>query len=285
MQSRASPGRPDDAAFGTLAPSPIEELARRIGHRAPAVFWGRWLCSLLLWPSGGRSGRAFDVAVFGTQKARLHPHDNICEKRVFIAPHFWDPSERAALRQFIASGAGPLAFVDVGANAGLYALFAASAARAAGRAICVVAIEPAAVMRARMAFNFAASSVDATILPFAATSAPGPVGLAVNLENRGMSRIAETGGERVEGRPLYALVSDGGLAAVDVMKIDIEGGEFAALSAFFRDAPQSLHPKLLIAETSQDDPAHSAKALVLDNGYAVKLETRQNTIFERRYSL
>ncbi|MEX0645488.1 MAG: FkbM family methyltransferase [Parvularculaceae bacterium] len=285
MQSSSSSGAVEaqgSPPFGAFAPTRMQSFARRIGATVPSTFWGRRFASLLLWPSGGRSGRPFDVAVFGSQKARLHPYDNICEKRVFISPQLWDQRERALLQAFIAGGSGAFTFVDVGANAGLYALFAASAARAANRAIRIVAIEPAAVMRARMAFNFAASSVNAAILPYAATGAPGAVRLATNLKNRGMSRVTTAGDELVQGKPLFAIIEECGLAAVDIMKIDIEGGEFAALSAYFRDAPEHHHPQLLVMETSQDDPGRSAKALVTDNDYSISLETPLNTVFERR---
>ncbi len=268
--------------FGSFAPGPLAGAIHRLARRLPDGIAFRHVQSLLLSLAGGRSGRAFDVAVFDTEKARLHPHDNICEKRVFISPKRWEIRERTLLADFIARGTGPLTFVDAGANAGLFALYAASVARAAARAIRIVAIEPAAEMRARMAFNFEASGVDATILPWAATAAPGPVGLAINLKNRGMSRVVETGEEPVEGKPLRAILDECGLCAVDAMKVDIEGGEFAALSAFFRDAPKTQWPTLLLIETVRDEPARSAKSLILENGYAMKLETKMNTVFERR---
>ncbi|MGE0408157.1 MAG: FkbM family methyltransferase [Amphiplicatus sp.] len=266
--------------FGALAPSPAQEKVRRLARRLPDNYWGRRGASLLLGPAGGRAGRAFDVEIFDTARARLHPYDNICEKRVYLTPQLWDARERGALAEFIAEEEGPFAFVDIGANAGLYSLFAACEARAAHRAIRLIAVEPAAEMRARMAFNFSVSGVDATIFPYAATGAAGAVRLRIDPQSRGLSRLDEDG-EAVEGRTIYMMLAEAGLGAVDAMKIDIEGHEYPALSAFFRDAPHALWPRLLLLETSQEDPTHSAKALALSKGYRARIETKLNTVLER----
>ena len=92
--------------FGALSPSPAQERVRALARRLPANWCGRKAASLLLGPAGGRSRRAFDVMAFGSQKARLHPYDNICEKRVFLTPQLWDPAERAFLGDVISTFGG-----------------------------------------------------------------------------------------------------------------------------------------------------------------------------------
>lgn len=236
--------------------------------------------SLFLGPAGAREARAFDVPVFDTMKARLHPHDNICEKRVYLTPQHWDPVERSMLASQIASGEGEFTFVDVGANAGLYSLFAASAADAASRPICIIAIEPDPVMIKRMTANFAFSGVQAEILPYAATAVRGPVKFSTNARNRGESRVAEDGTETAMGVPLTEALAGSGVAAVDAMKVDIEGHEYPALEAFFRDAPEKLWPQFLILEISHETP-RSARDLVLGRGYQATHVNRLNAVFER----
>jgi FkbM family methyltransferase len=267
--------------FGALAPGPFAEAVRGFARRMPDNAFFRKTSSVFLGPAGARSGQAFDVTVFDTMKARLHPHDNICEKRVYLTPQHWDPVERARLAKSIASGAGPFTFVDVGANAGLYSLFAASAARAAARPIRIIAIEPDPVIGERMARNFEFSGVEAEILPCAATAAPGMLAFTVNQRSRGESRIAAGGAETVRGEPLFSMLAARGLSSIDAMKVDIEGHEFPALDVFFRDAPRALWPRLLILEVSHDAPPRSARELVLANGYKAIHANRLNAVFER----
>lgn len=265
--------------FGALAPGRFAHIVRTIAGRMPDSAFFRKTSSLLLGPAGARADRAFDITVFDTMKARVHPRDNICEKRVYLTPQHWDPVERAMLAKFIASGAGPLSFVDVGANAGLYSLFAASAAKAAARPLRIVAIEPDPVMIERMALNFRFSEVDAEILPYAATGMRGLIKFRVNARNRGESRVAENGTEAAMGEPLAGMLL-ARLPSVDAMKVDIEGHEYPALESFFCDAPEGLWPRFLILEISHDTP-RSAKDLVLGRGYRAAHVNRLNAVFER----
>lgn len=271
--------------FGVFRPGPIERAARSFAGALPDMPLARGAASLLLGPAGGRRRRAYDVAIFGAAKARLHPYDNLCEKRVFLAPQFWDRRERALLHVEIETGGAPFVFVDVGANAGLYSLFVAAAARAAGRPCSIIAVEPEATMRARMAFNFAASEVEATILPYAATTARGPVRLAISPEKRGESRLVESGGETVEGAPLGVMLAEAGVSRIDAMKIDIEGHEAAALGAFFSGAPEALYPRLLIVETLHEGPDRPTTSLIVSRGYRVVLKTKLNTVFRREQGI
>jgi hypothetical protein len=75
-----------------------------------------------------------DIEVDGI-KLRCHPHDNVTERELMLDP----TAEREAIDLVLAElGAGGT-FVDIGANCGVYSLFAARQVGPAGR---VVAIEP-----------------------------------------------------------------------------------------------------------------------------------------------
>lgn len=267
--------------FGAFAPSPMQQHARRLARRLPYNYFGRKAASLLLGPAGGRSGRAFDVEIFGGQRARLHPGDNICEKRVYLTPQHWDPEERKLLAAAIDAHRDHFFhFLDVGANAGLYTLFARARCLESGVALKAVCVEPDPEMRARLAFNIEASGGgdEVKILPYAATAAEGKLRFAVNSASRGLSHIDEQGGLIVEGKTLLAVVEEAGAPRLDAMKIDIEGHEYPALDAFFRDAPRALRPRLLLCETSHEDPALSVKALLLGAGYRELLQTKRNFV-------
>lgn len=272
------------APFGAFAPSAAQEAARRLAHHLPRSYAGRKGASLLLGPAGGRSGAAFDVAVFKSQRARLHPFDNICEKRVYLTPQHWDPEERALLASMIEAHKDDIfRFADVGANVGLYSLFARSVAHAFAKRLAAVCIEPDREMRARLAFNIAASGAvgEIAILPYAATAADGPVRFAVNVRSRGLSRVDPEGGIEVAGRSLGSIFAEAGWARIDAMKIDIEGHERPALQSFFDQAPESLWPRLVILEIAHETPDRSAAALCCSAGYETTLRTKRNSVLVR----
>ncbi len=273
------------APFGAFAPSPFEERVRAAAHRLPANDFGRKAASALLGAAGGRSGRAFDVTLFGSQKARLHPHDNICEKRVFLTPQLWDPAERAllgaAIRDF---GGQTFRFVDVGANVGLYTLFARAEALRAGAALQAVCVEADGDMAARLRFNLEASgaSGDVALFECAASDAEGEVRFSVNRESRGLSRVDAAGALIVPARPLLPIVLEAGLDRIDAMKIDIEGHEHPMLDAFLAAAPKSLWPRLLILETSHAEEDRSALKLAERAGFLLVMRTKRNACLRRQ---
>ncbi|MFN0024487.1 MAG: FkbM family methyltransferase [Parvularculaceae bacterium] len=270
-------------AFGAFAPSPIQTLARRAGARLGNDGPGRKMASLLLRLAGGKSGRAFDVTIFGGERARLHPYDNISEKRVFITPQFWEAEERALLAAQIAAGSGDFWFLDVGANAGLYTLFAHSCAKAAGRAFRALCVEPSEAMRERLAFNNEASgtSSDVQIFPYAAGERDGVAAFQVNAANRGESRLLAGGLEEVTVRPLSNIIDEARALQIDALKIDIEGGEEAALRGLFAAPGERYRPSLIIVELSHAPQEAPILSLLAGERYREILRTKRNAVFAR----
>lgn len=268
--------------FGALAPTPAQDRWREIGSRLPRNYFGRKAASLLLGPAGGRARRAYDVEIFGSQRARLHPFDNICEKRVFLTPQLWDFSERAFLAELIARHEEPqFNFVDVGANVGLYSLFVRAETRRRGLALRAVCIEPDPEMRRRLEFNVIASQAEEEIkaLAFAANSTTALLKLAVRADSRGMTRIDEAGDLIAQGRPLAELVSD--FERIDAMKVDIEGHEFPTLERFFDTAPPAAFPRALLIETQHEKEGRSAFALAAARNYRTAVRTPLNVVLIR----
>ncbi len=271
-------------------PSGFQEQVRRLARRLPLTNANRTLASILLRLAGGKHRKAYDVPVFGSQKARLYPFDNICEKRVYITPQFWDPEERHFLKTFIHThDKDDFIFLDVGANAGLYSLFTLAVCDKADKKATIIAIEPDPLMKERMAHNIKVSGAgeQTTILPWAVTGERQEAFLHLNIKSRGMNRLdaAAKSGEddviKVQGHPLVDIFAERRLERIDVMKIDIEGAEYAALEAFFKTASDWQKPEMILIETSHEEPEKSALKLCIEDGYEVAMTNKKNSILLR----
>ena len=83
-------------------------------------------------------------------------------------------------------------------------------------------------------------------------------------------------------RPLLAVVSEAGVTAIDALKIDVEGAEDRVLVPFFRDAPPSLWPRLIVIEDSSAEWSTDLFALLKAKGYAVSSRSKQNVMLRLR---
>jgi FkbM family methyltransferase len=268
-------------------------MARRVANGAPGGLIGRLLRSAMFRVAGGKRDGPYDVTVFGGQRARLHPRDNLSEKRVYRADAAWETRERAAIAAAAASlPDASFHFADIGANAGLYTLAARAAAYVADAAFHAVVVEPQPVMLRRLRTNLALSGAEGavTVFPSAVTATAEPVRLLSSAGNHGEARLmSAAGGEdadpgagsiTVPGRPLADILGEAGFRRVDVLKIDIEGAERPALDAFFETAPSGLWPKVIIVER-ESGPAQPLAALLAARGYTLGEETRMNAIWTR----
>ncbi|MEL6234718.1 MAG: FkbM family methyltransferase [Pseudomonadota bacterium] len=276
MQESVRPA--DPAEFGRFAlPGPVEAL-RRLADRLPQGRLGLWGVSIIRRLCLAGRTAPFDVALFGSQRARLHPHDNRCEKRVFAGAHLWDGAERRHLNAMIAAGSGPFVFVDAGANVGLYTLSVRAACLAAGRALRAVAVEPDPDTLTRLRCNIELSGADeVTVVPAALADQAGTVSLAAAGANRGEVRVDAGGTVEVAAQPLADVLGAAGVTRIDALKIDIEGMEAAVLGSFFATAPATLHPEVILLETGRSGNA-ALLAQLAQAGYAPILRTRMNTI-------
>ncbi|MEM6413625.1 MAG: FkbM family methyltransferase [Pseudomonadota bacterium] len=273
--------------FGTFAPTSFQQFVRKQAGKLPFNYFGRRLASLLLGFAGGRRPRPYDVIIFQNIRARLYPYDNISEKRVFLTPQHWDSDERKILSDAISSHtASAFNFLDVGANAGLYSLFAYSVAKQSGKCLSAVCIEPAEEMRRRLLVNVSLAGAEDNIstLAFAATAENGTYRLVEDQESRGMSRIERSADSpssnttrMVEGRTLKSLAEEADFDRIDALKIDIEGHESEALKPFFDEVSKTLWPTFVIIEVSHD---HEARKILTDSGYRIIYSNPKNSIFK-----
>ncbi len=275
------------APFGHYRLTRRESIARTLGAKLPQTLFGKATRSLLWRFANGKARRPRDVTLFN-QKVRLHPYDNICEKRTFLTPHHWEATERSVLRRFIETHrTQELILVDVGANVGLYTLFCHDLARQNGLAFRGLCVEPAQTVRQRLYDNLAFNNLDQYVMtfPHAIGTGPGTAQLEINTTNRGQSQLRidplANDSTIVQLSSLLDVARGSGLVRIDILKIDIEGQEFPALKAFFADAPISLYPSLALVEVAHTEHPAALSALFLERDYELILRHRGNVIFRR----
>ncbi|MBU2533750.1 MAG: FkbM family methyltransferase [Alphaproteobacteria bacterium] len=272
-----------DPPFGQCKPARFAHAALMLSRRTGEGRLASLVRSLCYRLARGRSGGPFDLTIFSGQSARLYSAGNLCEKRVFTSDRHWDVPERRLIDRAAAEAVSAFHFVDVGANVGLYSLYARSAAAVAGIPFRAVAIEPQPEMLRRLRFNIDASGArnEIVVCPWAVTGSPQVVHIDVDASNFGTGRIVDHGGGstiEVAGRPLTDALDEAGLDRIDVLKIDIEGAELPALESFFASAPRERWPRYIIIEAGKLSLDQPAITLCLDHGYAIIGRGRLNAM-------
>ena len=276
------PAMTDVPPYGTFAPAGlVAAITRRTGAipdgswhgRRLALFLRRLAISLL-------RGQPLDVERYGA-RMRLYPYNNNCEKKVLFTPQFFDPTERAILKAHLSPGC---TFIDIGANIGAYSLFVAAFAGPSAR---IVAVEPQPDVFDRLSYNIALNPFHTVkAVACAVADKAGELTLFVDPRNRGESSLKIVGTNegaqiRVPAVTLLDLVRSEGLTRIDAVKLDVEGAEDLILEPFFREAPESLRPGLILVENGVDQWQLDLPKLLESHGYRERTRTRLNLIFER----
>jgi FkbM family methyltransferase len=270
-----------DPPFGTFALPDRREEIRQSASRFSDTKPGRWGISLARKRAIKGLAEPFDVNVASGVKARLYPSTNRCEKRALAGVQVWDAVERHAIRDAIStSTTKPFVFFDVGANVGLYSLFANAYAQSFDLPIQIFAAEPSAEIGARLEFNAAASEADIKLIRSAISTEFGDVFLSDGEGNRGEGKLSDQG-EVVNAMTLLQLCVATGVNYIDTLKLDIEGVDLPVLTQFFEQAPVSLHPKMMILELDQNS-AEPIIALVQTHNYLITNRTRMNAVVTKR---
>jgi FkbM family methyltransferase len=276
----------DLAPYGTHAPGRLPQAVLAVTRRLPANWLGLRLSMPLRRLAINLLGnRPVDTTLWNAQM-RLYPRRNSCEKNALFTPQLFDLHERnvlaAALDRRLAEGV-IFTFVDIGANVGLYSLFVAARG---GDRTRVLAIEPQPGIVERLAYNLRANPhLNVAFVPIAAADREGEIELVIDARDSGGTRADKdattSDGERVRVRcrPLAAILDEAGIAAIDALKIDIEGAEDWALAPFLRQAPAKLLPRLILIEDRPDDWTTDLYALLHQRGYLVATRSKQNAIF------
>lgn len=217
-------------------------------------------------------------------RLRAYPAENHSDRVALARGRLPDRDERAAIAPYLPEGG---VFVDVGANAGLYSLWAALRVGPSGT---VLAIEPHPQTAARLAFNIAANGLtNVRLLAAGIGAAAGTARLHSSAGgNVGQSSLLEDVAFRPDGayeitvRPLLDAARDAGLARLDVLKVDVEGYEDRVIVPFLRDAPRSLLPRAVLVETDVAGRwASDCLAALHARGYDPVLNTAANAVLAR----
>ena len=160
----------------------------------------------------------------------------------------YEPNEFMFLSQLLRPG---MIFIDVGANDGLYTLFAAKRVRPTGR---VVALEPSSREFVRLEKNLRINRVKNVYpLQMAASDRDGFATLRIaGFGHEGQNTlgafayaIEEEGTEKVRLTTLDNVAKEQSLDNVDIIKIDAEGGELGVLNGAYKILT-THHPLILL---------------------------------------
>jgi FkbM family methyltransferase len=212
---------------------------------------------------------------------RLHPYNNVCEKRILFSPRDFDETERELLISRLHPG---FVFLDIGANIGGYSLAVAAKAGAGAR---IIAFEPQPEIFDRLIYNIRINPFgNVKALAVAVADRDGEVTLFLDPRNKGEASVKIVSADhvrqvRVPARTLLSIVEDEGLTQIDAMKLDVEGAEDLILKRFFADAGEALWPKLIIVERGEDRWSLDLLEFLGGFGYRAIGKTRNNHLLER----
>jgi FkbM family methyltransferase len=251
--------------FGQMLPAYLGLISKATRH--PIKYWSETSVDLIVWGL----------------KLRLSPRGNISEQKLYTSPRNFDHAELKCIQDGLKDGG---VFLDIGANAGIYSLWAHICSQ--GRAQ-VLGFEPDVEMRRRIDFNLKSNRIDSIeLLPFALSDRAGVAEFWVNEGQRGTNSLeaptqknSRQRKTQVEVRTLSDVIKEKGITKIDIMKIDIEGHEPPVLRHFFANVPSGCWPVFLIGEVSHL-PVEQRDTLVPNDHYEIIAKTKLNTIWKRR---
>jgi len=216
-------------------------------------------------------------------KFRIYPGENYDDRKILAKGRLPEREEHRLIEPHL--GAGKV-FVDVGANIGSYAIFAA------GRGAQVLAIEANPQTADKLRFNVSANGLgDVAIVNTAVGPRDETLPLWQEPSNCGFATFVEdlTTGEWagdwaptfVKVRPLTAIADEHGLKRIDVLKVDVEGFEDRVVLPFLRHADKSLWPLVILLETNcRPYWTEDCLSELANRGYEVTGRTNDNMVFE-----
>lgn len=263
--------------WGTWSPKGFPRLALNFARWIPPAPPGRRLALLLRRIVKYGNQPLYDVEIWGA-RLRLMARGNLSEQRWLTMEKFHDVMERNE----IANCLGPdSVFLDVGANAGFYSFWVLTRNFPGVR---IVAVEPNPRMNERIRFNLRLNGLEdrISLVEGAVAKSSGEVTLHENPEALGESSISMTQtGTKVQAYSLEHLLADQKCSKMDVLKIDIEGGESDVLDSYFRSVDSSRWPHTIVGEIMGENGKTFA-SLLNKQGYTLKNRSKLNGVFKFR---
>jgi FkbM family methyltransferase len=173
--------------------------------------------------------------------------DSICRDVCFTGKY--EPQETVLVRRLLRPG---MVFLDVGANWGYFTLLGAHVVGSTGR---VISFEPHPLLYEMLSQNVAQNNLTQVIpLRIGAAAEAGTetlVGWDPATDNWGVSSLIAVAGRpgpeyKIETRAIDNLAGQQIPGAVDLVKMDIEGAEGAALDGMMKGLAQGRYKRLLL---------------------------------------
>jgi FkbM family methyltransferase len=197
----------------------------------------------------------------------------------------YEPATQAVLRKYLRPGD---VFIDAGANEGFFTVLGAQLVGPAGK---VVAVEPQSRLQEVIRKNLALNSCgNAHLVQAGLASRPGSFKLTLtsDMNNGGSSVYRATRyklpEEEVRTITLTQLLGEAGVTGCQLMKVDIEGGEYDIFlnagdilrSGALRNIALEIHHSILAKQGLDGDEIHR---FVLGCGYRLDTELG-NAVYE-----
>ncbi len=264
--------------FSLLRGSPGKAIARRLWR--------------LL--STSPNSNIYDFERWGI-RFRLNLNSNYMENKIIFNRRTHDKEE---VDIFISRMTDGEVFADVGANAGYWSLRLAKAFSKSK----ILAFEPNPVMLERLISNVNLNNFEKRIkaLSYALSDSNGKATLTIEYDkkfgyNYGQGSINEKfisqnivadddfeSSTSVETRLLTDCLQEQKIKKIDVMKVDIEGHEAAALMPYLRaTSPEDLPHTILIEHVSAECWEENVIDYLLENGYKILYNKSINTVLGR----
>ncbi len=205
----------------------------------------------------------------------IYPEEEI--SRSLFLTGYYEPNEFFLLNRILKPG---MVFIDVGANIGLYTLFAS---KKVGRKGVIMAIEPSKREFKKLKANIELNKlINVRFLQVAISNYQGEVELLVATEEKSghntlgsfaYDSVALQGKERVRVERLDDIVHQIGLQRVDIVKVDIEGAEYSALQGAVNTLAR-FYPIILLELSDrtlvqQDGNSGQVWNFLVQNGYSI----------------
>lgn len=236
----------EEAPFGTYA----SKFMDRVVWKLCSLHAQLGLPGMALWKTlGRRFPGPFDKTV-ANMRLRIYPLANYGERIIAMQNKLPELDAMSLIRPYLKTGG---VFVDIGANIGLYSIFASQIIGGEGK---VIAIEPHPVTAKKLSYNLKTNQCNNVKLHRVAISTNDgnidfwpDVGKNVGRSSILKEAVGKTGDKiTVNGRKLENLLNDEQVEVVDLVKIDVEGYEDQALIPFFKTASVALFPKAVLLE-------------------------------------
>jgi FkbM family methyltransferase len=216
----------------------------------------------------------YDVSRFGV-KLRCRAADNFTERTILFSQ-----TSKQEMGHLLGGLEAGDTFIDIGANCGIFSLTASRIVGAGGR---VVAIEPNPAMVERLRFNIEANAFDnVTIVEAAVGESIGEATFHLFERQLGRSRLARKGPGRtitVSVKPLADICAELAITRLGAIKIDVEGYEDRALLPFFRSAPKSLWPRVILMEISSSHAwREDCLRQLQEMGFHIKWQSKRDAL-------